>query len=487
MTPSSLPERAVVLTRISDDKAEEAKGVGRQEDDCREKGRRLGWGIGEVIVENDTSAYKRRKVKLPDGTAAMRVVRPGFRRLLELLASGQADALIAYDLDRVARDPRDLEDLIDVVETRGIPVESVTGSLRLSNDADVTMARVLVAVANKSSRDTSRRVARSHQQLAAEGKPGGGGIRPYGYEPDRMTVRESEAEIIRELARRLINGDTYGAIAADLTARKVPTVNGGPWGTRSVRSVVTKPRVAGLRSTGKGAAQQIVGPAAWPAILDMEIWEAACAAAVGRAGYGTTNELKRWLNGSLWCPLCGAPLFGAPGRTAPRYWCSTPRGGCGRIAIDAAGAEAEVERQILEYLADPSIMTRLRSLTDSDASKRARDGLAADEAQLKEMAQAYGQRQFTLAEYVAARKIVDERVRAARALLVASAPRILRALLSENVAEGWGALEPVDRREAVLALVPNGWDVVPFTPVPGQRNTFDPTRLRPRDPATSTN
>jgi hypothetical protein len=52
--------------------------------------------------------------------------------------------LVALDLDRLARDPRDLEDLMDVVEASSprIPVQSVTGPLRLDNNADVAMARV---------------------------------------------------------------------------------------------------------------------------------------------------------------------------------------------------------------------------------------------------------------------------------------------------------------------------------------------------------
>jgi DNA invertase Pin-like site-specific DNA recombinase len=479
MAASTPPRRAVVLTRISDDKAEDAKGVGRQEDDCRDRATRLHWGIGEVVVENDTSAFKRRKVKLPDGTTGLRVVRPGFRRVLELLASGQADGLLAYDLDRVARDPRDLEDLIDVIEQAGIPVESVTGSLKLSNDAEITMARVMVAVANKASRDTSRRVTRKHQQLAAEGKPGGGGIRPYGYATDRVTVIEHEAEIIREIACRLLADQSMYEIAADLNTRGVLTVSAKDWGARSIRSVVSKPRVAGLRSTGRGSAMQIVGPATWPAILDQETWEAVCATLAMR-GSGASNKLLRWGNGSLWCPLCGSQLCGWQGNPDPRYWCATPRGGCGKIAINASGTEAEIERQILEYLSDPQVLSRLRSLTDSDAAKHAREDLAADEAQLKEMAQAYARRQFTLAEYLEARKIVEERVRSARALLLSAAPRILRALLSENVATAWEELGPTEKREVTLALVPDGWDVLPFEATPGRRRTFDPARLQPR-------
>jgi site-specific DNA recombinase len=71
--------------------------------------------------------------------------------------------MIAYDLDRAVRDSRDLADLIDTKVLAGFQVKSTTGSLRLGNDADITMARVLVAMAKKSSADTARRVKRALQ------------------------------------------------------------------------------------------------------------------------------------------------------------------------------------------------------------------------------------------------------------------------------------------------------------------------------------
>src|SRR3954452_11158457 len=196
------PECAAVYVRISDDRAKDAAGVGRQEQDARALAERLGWQVGPVIVENDTSAYKRGKVALPNGRHELRLLRPGFRQLLDLIVVGHVDGMIAYDLDRTARDVRDLEDLIDAVEQRTprLPVESVTGSLRLANDSDVTMARVMVAIANKSSRDTARRVTRKHEELAAEGKPNGGGFRGYGYTAVGHEVIEEEAGVVREIA-----------------------------------------------------------------------------------------------------------------------------------------------------------------------------------------------------------------------------------------------------------------------------------------------
>lgn len=496
------PERAVLLVRISyrkpededeeSGRAEFSKGIGRQEEDGRKLAERLGWKIARVIPEDDTSAFKRRRIRLPDGTTALRTVRPGFREALDGLASGAFDGLIADDLDRVARDPRDLEDLIDVVESRHprIPVESVTGSLRLANDADVSMARVMVAIANKSSRDTARRVTRKHEELAAEGKPGGGGFRGYGYSTQGYEVIEEEARILREIGDRILGewdgwtpeqraaidptvGESLHSIAADLERRKVPTATGVPWSGRSVGSVVSKPSVAGLRAH-KG---EVVGKAVWKAIIEPEKWERIRERLAMRAG-DTDLTLQRWLNGVLRCSKCGHILTGSHGNGGPRYWCATPSGGCGKIAVKAAYVEDEVQRQVLELLGTPRILEQLRTAADTETTDEARAELAADEAQLKELAGAYARREVTFVEYKEARGIIDKRIKDSRAFLVSRAPRVLRRLLSGDVEAGWHGLMPADKREVVLSLLP-GYELLPHDRSKGNR--FDPGRLVPVD------
>ncbi|MEE1834907.1 recombinase family protein [Streptomyces sp. SP17KL33] len=475
------PVRAVLLVRISDDKSEEAKGVGRQEDDGRALAARIDWGIAEVVVENDVSAFKRRKIKLPDGTTALRTVRPAFRAAMDKLMSGERDGLLAYDLDRVARDPRDLEDLIDVVESRDplIPVESVTGSLRLANDADITMARVMVAVANKASRDTRRRVTRTHEQLAAEGKRNGGGFRGYGFDRRGLEVILEEATVIWMIAEWILDGRSLNAVATELNRREVPTVTGAKWNSRSVRSVVTKPSVAGLRSYKgqivRGADGEPI-KAAWPPILDRDTWEQVCGVLAGRAGTSDLT-LKRWLTRVLHCPSCGHLLTGWQGNNGkPKYWCASPLGGCGKITVQAAEAEAEVERQVLGLLTKPRVLERLHVLSTSEVTDDARSELAEDEAQLKELARMWARREMSLGEYREARKIIEQRVTESRALINASAPRVLRTLLAGDVREGWGKLTPADKREVVLTLAPDGYDVMPHDRSRG--NKFQPERLR---------
>lgn len=484
------PTKAVLLVRISDDKAGDGEGVGRQEADGRALAERLGWIVAEVVIENDTSAYKRRRTKLPDGSTALRTVRPGFRSAVDKLASGERDGLLAYDLDRTARDPRDLEDLIDVVESRTprIPVESVTGSLRLATDSDVTMARVMVAVANKSSRDTARRVTRKHEELAAAGKPPGGGYRGYGFTAAGHEPIEDEAAIIREIGARVLGdwdgwtdeqredvdpevGESLNSIAADLRKRKVPTVTGAPWSDRSVRSVVSKPSVAGLREY-RG---EVVGKAVWDSIIPEERWEQVRARIAGRHR-SVDLSLQRWLTGVLRCSRCGQMLHGWSGNNGKRYWCPPSLGGCGKIAVKAAFVEEEIERQILELLGQPKVLQQLRTVADTEVTDEARGELAADEEQLKQMAGMFARREISFVEYKEGRGIIEARIKESRALLTSRAPRVLRRLLAGDVAEGWKSLTPVDKREVILALVP-GYDVLPHDRSKG--NKFDPDRLVP--------
>lgn len=467
------PIRAAILVRISDDRAGDAAGVGRQEKDARALAKRLGWKVAEVVVENDVSAFKRRTVTLPDGSTGLRVLRPEFRRLLELLQLGQVDGLIAYDLDRVARDPRDLEDLIDVVEQARVPVESVSGSLRLANDSDITMARVMVAVANKSSRDSSRRIRRAHEQLAEQGRYAGGGVRRFGFHPDGVTHDENEAEAIRWAARQIIAGASISRTARDLDDRGVRTVRGGKWSQRALADIVKSPRIAGLR-VHRG---EVVGAAEWQPILDRDTWEAVCVAVAARSkGVTAQPGLKRWLNGLLVCGLCGHGLTGQY-QTGDRYryWCDTRRGGCGHIAIGGKAVEDEVERQVLDYLARPDVVDALRSSASDSGAERARADIAADEAQLKELARMWAEKAITLAEYTEARRVIEQRIEAARQVATRALPERVRAVLTAgDIAAAWAKLDPAAMREVVGALV-KGWRVHPAD-LNGPRR-FQPERL----------
>src|SRR5829696_4586974 len=98
------PRRPGIYVRISDDREVEELGVKRQLEDCKALAAARGWPDPAIYNDNDKSAWKRT------------VVRADFRRLLSDIADGSVDALIIYDSDRFYRQPRELEEFIDVCE-----------------------------------------------------------------------------------------------------------------------------------------------------------------------------------------------------------------------------------------------------------------------------------------------------------------------------------------------------------------------------------
>jgi site-specific DNA recombinase len=115
------------------------------------------------------------------------------------------------------------------------------------------MARVMVTMGNKSSRDTSRRVAVWRETGAAAGAYGGG-LRPYGYRPDpdapkyrkTLLVVPAEAAEIEAAAEAILGGQSVRSLARSLRERSVPTVSGAKWTAETLRNVLCKPAIAGI-------------------------------------------------------------------------------------------------------------------------------------------------------------------------------------------------------------------------------------------------
>lgn len=375
MDSGPLPRRAIELARISDARKGDTHGVDGQVPDLDLLAGRLGWQVGpratHVIVENDVSAYKRRLVTMPDGRRERRPHRPQFWEALAMLRDGRADGLIAVDLDRACRDPRDLEDLIDVVESSWprIPVESLTGTLRLMTTSDISMARMLVAVANKASADTARRVADARRRQAEQGK-WGGGKRPFGFGPDGITVDPGEAAEIRRAADAILAGVSLRQVTASLRDRGVPSVTGAKWDTQTVRGMLLRPRNAGLMvyrpNGGRGPRlytdADITGKAPWGEILREETWRAVrdiLTDPARRVGPGNT---PRWLGSRIYrCGICGdGSTLVASGSTSSghryfRYFCREK----GHLARAAIPCDTYVGAVVTERLARPNMATVL--------------------------------------------------------------------------------------------------------------------------------
>jgi site-specific DNA recombinase len=192
---------AAICARISDDQGGKALGVQRQLEDCRTLAAERGWTVGDEYVDNDISAYS--------GKA-----RPAYRRMIADVAAGERDGVIVYNLDRLHRRPVELEEFVALCEKVGVrDVATVTADIDLGNDDGLFMARIFAAFAAKESGRRSARIRRKMVQNAQQGLPHGS-ARAFGYDVDKITIRETEAVVIRELVARCIGGESMRSLAS---------------------------------------------------------------------------------------------------------------------------------------------------------------------------------------------------------------------------------------------------------------------------------
>lgn len=223
------PRAAVIYARISQDRLGEGLGTLRQLEDCRAEAERRGWPVVSEYVDDDVSAYSGK-------------IRPGYRAKLDAISRGEVDAVLVWHMDRLHRRPIELEEFVQTCTRAGITnVVTLHGDVNLDKGDGLLMARLLAAVAANESDAKSRRQSRKMQQLAEQGRPHGGGVRPFGFAKDRLNHEPDEAQVIRELADRLLAGQTLTSVTAWLEESGVRTVTGKPWRTPTVRNLFAQP------------------------------------------------------------------------------------------------------------------------------------------------------------------------------------------------------------------------------------------------------
>lgn len=467
-----------LYVRYSDLRAEnmtedgEAKNINNAVKLLRERATHYGWRVGEVIIENDVtgdgklkpaSAYKRRTITLPNGDKIRRVIRPGFARLVERLKAGVSQAVVALDLDRLVRDPRDLEDFIDVCQATGAHARSLSGSLTFTSggtDAEILIARVMVAVASKSSADNVRRqkVARERKALAGEF---GGGRRPYGREADGVTIHEPEAQIIREACRRVRGGISLRSQCRSLNAQGLTTVAGRPFSPPDFRDMLLRPWNAGVRVHGKDPATGlplIIGEDPAAAIVARDVWDAVTDKLADPGRRTTPGPANKHLGTGLFRCWCGSVVTSrARGpKRSPAYACRQATGGKVE-GTHIVRSMTDVDQWVIHNL--------LARLSRPDAADliAVRPGAKIDVAALRAEVKQLRDRKVRLAKafggdgdieaLIEGKKAIDEKLTAKKELLV-SATEVspLQDLIgADDVRTAWNAMT-IGEKRAVLGL-----------------------------------
>jgi site-specific DNA recombinase len=268
------------------------------------------------------------------------------------------------------------------------------------------------------------------------------------------------------------------SIAADLNTRGVASATGGEWSPQSLRRMLASPRISGQREH-RG---EIVATAEWPGIISVEDG-AKIRALLANPERRTNKAARRYLlGGILVCSHCGERLVARPrsGGTR-RYACAKGPGfsGCGGTYINADQIEQFVTEAALHRLDSRELKRsqERRQREAPDAQRWLRE-MEAAQAQLDELAAAYGQRRFSLQEWLAARTPIEQRLTAARKQLAkVSRTNLLDGYVgnSDKLRAEWDALD-LSQQHAIVATVV---DSVVVGPARRGYNRFDESRLTP--------
>jgi site-specific DNA recombinase len=443
--------KAVVYTRISQDRNGDGAGVTRQEADARALAKMRGWQVTSVIVENDTSA-------------AGKKTRPGFERLLQAVEDGSAKVVIAWALDRLTRNRRDTVRLIEACQQHGVTIALVRGSdMDMSTPSGRMVADILASVARQEIEQKSDRQKRAHRQAAEQGRRVTG-RRPFGYTADGMAFLEPEAQAVRDAYQWLLDGVSLGQIACRWNDAGLYTPQGSHlWSGPTVGTCLRKHRNAGIRIYNDEHYDAV-----WPALVDRETWHAALAIMKDPKRLSMRGN-QRLLTGVALCGICKGAVHTGGNGGYPVYRCATSTG---HFSRKAAPVDEYVTDVMILRLAKPDAANLFAApgagpnkselIREADRIRRKLDGLAAlyEEGVLT----AKGVRESS-ERLKAQLEDIDHKLAEANGI-----PKAVRTVVkAADVSAAWGALEVADRREIIRALAvinihPPGRGAVTFKP-----------------------
>lgn len=459
---------AAIYVRISRDTEGSGLGVNRQRRDCQDLAARLGWVVADVYEDNDVSASRTKP-------------RPSYERMMEDVARGAIQAVIVWDVDRLTRTPRELEDVIDHADRVGLKLASVGGDIDLATEQGRMMARMKGTVARYEIEQSRRRLKAKHAELAASGAHIG--PRPFGWDfrADRsLTINPAEAAVLRECVERVLAGEGIWKITKDLNERGIPTSTGRTWATQVLRRMLLRWRNCGVRThNGKEA-----GPGQWDAIIDRATHERVVALLTdpARKTNNRGTEPKYLLTSVARCGECGGFVVGTSeytfklknGRTRTyqrAYKC--PTSGCMKVQRRMADVDEHVTRVLLGVLKRDGIQ-----LLGGDpvAAAQAQDRISTLEAKLALAADQFADDTITGEQLQRISERLRPQLDAERTKLRRAQPEsALSEFTGSDLEDAWEQSGIETRKQLIRRL---GMQITIDRIGPGNARAYDPSAVR---------
>ena len=401
------------------------------------------------------------------------------------IKAGALDVVLAYSLSRLTRQVRQFLDLIDLHTRYGVLFKTcVSGDPDLSTADGRGLAISLANWDQMESERTSERLRRAYDQKARDGRYHG--PRPFGYDAavdaqgNKLTgrdaslvIREDEAAVLRECARRVLAGEALWSITKDLRSRGVRTTRGNPWQTQPLRQALINPlyvskRVHRPMINGKRSSQKREYDGNWPAIFTDEIHDRLVAMLTdpGRRSSDSTS-VQYLMTGIAYCGECGGRLVGtkeytylvkAPTKSDPdnkRLRTFPPTYSCHQQGCHRVGRRMDKVDELVE-----GVIVRLLELNgvevfggDSGALAEAEERIAEIKAKLDLISDMLIDNEITKEQFDRQNRRLRDKLAGEEARRRKAAPDVTMAsLIGVSAAQTWPTLS-LERKRKVIRLL----------------------------------
>lgn len=239
------------------------------------------------------SAFKR---YVDGGFSGSNLSRPAMGELIEKIRTGEVERVVVYKLDRLSRSQKDTLYLIeDVFLPHGVDFVSINENIDTGSPYGRAMIGILSAFAQLERENIFLRTRMGMVERVKQGYWPGGGKIPFGYDYDAqkgVLVPNSDADTVREIYERYLEGQSTGRIARDLGLKY----------EHLVKQILRRES-----NTGVIVYKDAVYPGRHEPLVDRETFDRAqrrlCAPNRPRAAEG-----GKLLTGLLVCGHCGAKM-----------------------------------------------------------------------------------------------------------------------------------------------------------------------------------
>jgi site-specific DNA recombinase len=172
------------------------------------------------------------------GESAKSLDRPAMARLQAMVDAREVQTVIIAKLDRLTRSVKDLAELMESFQKRGVSLVSVAESLDTGSAAGRLVLNIMTAVSQWEREAIGERTATALQHKKAHHMVYS--RTPYGFERDGASLVPSTTEqaVVSRMRLYRADGMTFRNIAEMLNAESIPTKRRGQWFAQTVKDVL---------------------------------------------------------------------------------------------------------------------------------------------------------------------------------------------------------------------------------------------------------